>query len=394
MQSRRRRLKRALEVCLWQAPCVFAVLLGVVVLTSPQLAAAGQTVSRADERLQLAVDALQRLKGTDLESNPTVKAAVMKILQRTEDTPHFVELVRDFKIKGQGPALLRYAVRHPEDAAAAEAIRLIIADSDLALIHNALNTADAAPLLRALGNVPDKAVAPLLKNVLADKTRNIALRKDAVHALAQTEPGAKMLLEHAASAEGVDDLNAIIAAALRNVRWPGVQARAAALGPAPEARPDAPLPPISELARLKGNAARGAEVFRRETVGCNKCHQVNGEGVEFGPNLSEIGTKLAREAIYEAILDPNAGISFGYEPWQLELRDGEEAFGLLASETADEVAIKAQSGVVSRYKKSDIVKRVQQKTSIMPSGLAQVMSQQDLVDLVEYLASLRKPGSP
>ena len=62
---------------------------------------------------------------------------------------------------------------------------------------------------------------------------------------------------------------------------------------------------------------------------------------------------------------------------------------MIVSETADEITVKAPSGFVARYKKSDIAKREQQKLSIMPAGLEQTMSTQDLVDLVEYLSSLK-----
>ena len=68
----------------------------------------------------------------------------------------------------------------------------------------------------------------------------------------------------------------------------------------------------------------------------------------------------------------------------------DEAFGLIASETADELAIKSQGGIITRYKKSDLAKREQQKLSIMPVGLQQTMTTQEFVDLVEYLSSLKK----
>ena len=160
--------------------------------------------------------------------------------------------------------------------------------------------------------------------------------------------------------------------------------------PQPQVRNAQPLPPISELIKKTGDARRGAEVFRRDVVGCIKCHQVNGEGIDFGPNLSEIGTKLGKDALYEAILDPSAGISFGFEAWQIELKSGDEAYGLIVSDTAEEIAVKTQGGIVSRYKKSDVTKREQQKLSIMPAGLQQTLSTADLVDLVEYLSSLKK----
>ena len=145
---------------------------------------------------------------------------------------------------------------------------------------------------------------------------------------------------------------------------------------------------------MKGDPAKGAALFRKETIGCFKCHQVNGEGTDFGPALSEIGTKLGKDALYESILDPSAGISFGYEAWQLNLKNGEEAYGLISSETADEISLKTLGGIVTRYKKSDVLSRAKQKLSIMPAGLQQAMSTQDLIDLVEYLSTLRKTTTP
>jgi putative heme-binding domain-containing protein len=166
----------------------------------------------------------------------------------------------------------------------------------------------------------------------------------------------------------------------------------AELLPLPLGKNSMQLPSISELAQMKGDAAKGAEVFRLEIVGCNKCHQVNGQGTDFGPDLSEIGGKLGKDALYESILDPSAGISFGYETWQLELKNGDEAFGLIVSETADEVALKVAGGIVTRYPKSEIIKRQKQTLSIMPAGLQQTMTKEELVDLVEYLVSLKPKG--
>jgi putative heme-binding domain-containing protein len=223
-----------------------------------------------------------------------------------------------------------------------------------------------------------------------DGTRDVLLRKEAVRALAKVKDGAMALLELAKAQKLPDDLTLTAATELNSVHWDGVRAEAAQVLPMPQGQDAQPLPSIPELVKMSGNAARGAEVFRRETVGCSKCHQVNGAGVDFGPNLSEIGTKLAKEAIYEAILDPSAGIAFGYEAWQLELNNGDEAYGLIVSETGDEVTLKAVGGVVTRYRKSDITKRVKQKLSIMPAGLAKTVSIQELVDLVEYLSSLKR----
>ena len=131
-------------------------------------------------------------------------------------------------------------------------------------------------------------------------------------------------------------------------------------------------------------------IFRRPEVACISCHQVNGEGIDFGPKLSEIGTKLGKDALYDAILEPSAGISFGYEGWAFTLKNGDEFLGLLMSETEDELAVKIQGGLVNKYQKREVAQREVQKQSIMPEGLATNLTAQELVDLVEYLASLKK----
>ena len=73
------------------------------------------------------------------------------------------------------------------------------------------------------------------------------------------------------------------------------------------------------------------------------------------------------------------------------LKNGDEPYGLIASETADELTLKAVGGIVTKFKKSDIASRQQSKLSIMPAGLQQSMSTEEFVDLVEYLSTLKKP---
>ena len=358
--------------------------------------APGADPSEQSERTAVAIEALSRLKGIDLEANPAVKTAVLKVLDQIRGKPQFVELVRDFKIKDQDPALLEIAIQNPDSAAGVDAAKLILEHKQGALFESSLNgtnVASAVKLAEVLGNAGENQIVPLLEPIVADPKRDVALRKQAVRSLAKNQEGASALLRLVKDDKLAPDLKFIASSELNHARWPGIKAEAAQLLPLPQGQNAQELPPVSELVKMKGDPVKGAEVFRRETVACIKCHQVNGEGVDFGPALSEIGTKLGKDALYEAILDPSAGISFGYEAWQIELKNGDEAFGLIVSDTADETAVKAQTGIVTRYKKSDIARKDQQKLSIMPAGLQQAMSTQDLVDLVEYLSSLKKTGN-
>jgi len=352
------------------------------------LAAAADT-SPESGSTSIAVEALSRLKGMDIENNPALKSAVLRVLDQVRGKPEFVEIVRDFRIKGQGKELMEIAIKSPDDSAGVEAIRIVMLEKDSESLKTGLASTNASNLVKVLGNTGDKEIVPLLLPIVVDPARETALRKLAVHGLARVQDGAVALLDLAHDQKLPDDLKLTASSELNNVRWVPIKARAAEVLPLPQVKNAEPLPPISELVKLKGDPARGAEIFRREAVGCNKCHQVNGEGTDFGPNLSEIGGKLGKDALYESILDPSAGISFGYEAWQVELKNGSEAFGLIVSETAEELVMKIAGGIVTRYRKAEVVSRQKQKLSIMPAGLQQTMTKDEIVDLVEYLMTLK-----
>ena len=347
-----------------------------------------------DQRISTAVEALTRMESVNLDEKPAVKTAVNRVLEKTRGTPNFVKLVQHFKLTNQNSGLLEVAIKNSKDESGVEAMRLVLASKDASAVKDALQTTNAVhavSLVEALGNTKEKQVVPWLAPLVTDEQRTLELRRAAVRALVQTQNGAASLLVLAKEEKLPDNLKFLAATELNSARWPEIKSEAAKILPLPSGQNSQPLPPVSELVKLKGDAAKGADIFRRETTGCIKCHQVRGEGRDLGPALSEIGTKLPKEALYEAILDPSAGISFGFEAWQVQLKSGDDAYGLKASETADEIAIKDTNGIVTRYKRNQIASMQQTKTSIMPSGLQQTMTTQELVDLVEYLSSLKKP---
>jgi putative heme-binding domain-containing protein len=249
-------------------------------------------------------------------------------------------------------------------------------------------------LAKALANAADPAGLPLLTELLLDPAADGALRATAVHGLASSQAGAREVLKLSEAGKLDDATRNTASLALAQSRWPDIRSEAARVLPPPRAADGGVLPTIGELVRMRGDAVEGGKVFRGEKAACIKCHRVGTEGVDFGPGLSEIGTKLARQAILESILDPSAGIAFGYEAWSVETRGGDEEFGIIASETAEELALKQQTGVVLRLKKLEVTRREKQKLSVMPSGLAQLLTRQELIDLVEYLTTLKTPPKP
>ena len=355
------------------------------------LAAVAQPIE--PEKLNTLIEALTRLGPDAVNANPLLKDALVKVLVATRGTPQFVQLVQQFKVADQNASLIEVAAKHPTDEAGVTALRLVLASGDTAALAAALkgtNVAAATKLVEALGNTGAKQLPALLLPLVTDTQRDVPLRKQAVRALARTQDGAGGLLKLASADKLPADLKFTASAELNAVRWPELKAEAAKLLPLPPGQGDKALPPVAELLAMKGDAKRGAEVFSRETVGCAKCHVVNGQGVDFGPALSEIGSKLGKDALLESILDPSAGISFGFEAWTIETKSGEEIFGLLVSETGEEVSVKTVGGAVTKLKKSDVAKRHPSKLSSMPAGLQQAMTVQEIADLLEYLALLKK----
>jgi putative heme-binding domain-containing protein len=353
------------------------------------LAESGATES---DRTAIAIEALSRLKGMDLETKPSLKAAVLKVLDSTRGTTNFVKIVRDFQLQGQNVGLLEVAVKYPTEESGVEAMRLVLASHDLSQLNAVLQSTNStvSRAIEAMGNTHEKDIVPVLLPMVRNNQSDVSNRRQAVKSLALVQEGVAGLLQLAQEDKLPNDVKFVATCELNEVRWPELKAKAAQVLPLPQGRNTESLPPVAELLKRKGDTAHGGEVFARQEVGCINCHRVNDKGVDLGPALTEIGDKLGRDALFEAILDPSAGIEFGYEAWQLELKNGDEAFGIIVSETADEITIKDTKAIPARIKKSEIVKRQQMKTSIMPAGLQQTMSVQELVDLVEYLSKLKK----
>jgi len=341
-------------------------------------------------RLTLALEALNRLNGMELDDKPEVRRILKELLARVRGTPQFIQIVRDCNLRDEDPSLIAMATLNPDSSQAVEALRLVLNHAQSNLLNKALAGSNAVALAQALGNTGEHKIIPFLLPLLTNSTSDLSLRRESVRSLSKIQAGASSLLQLAESGQLPADLKLTAATALASVRWEKIQTRAAQLLPPAKSREAQPLPPISQLAGMRGDPTAGAAVFRRDSVGCLKCHQVNGEGIDFGPALSEIGTKLGKDALYESILDPSAGISFGYEAWQITLKNGDEAFGIILGETARELTVKAVGGIISRYKQSEVVGRTRQKISLMPAGLQQSMTRTELVDLVEYLSSLKQ----
>lgn len=142
-----------------------------------------------------------------------------------------------------------------------------------------------------------------------------------------------------------------------------------------------------------GDATKGYALFRQPSGPmCIRCHTVFGEGAQVGPDLSDVAAKYGREEVLTSVLTPSQRIAEGYNAITFELANGDFVFGQVKKETKDTVEVFDTNGELKRLDSADIASRRASKTSVMPDGLASLMSKEQFADLVAYLLTLR--GAP
>ncbi|MCA9196497.1 MAG: HEAT repeat domain-containing protein, partial [Planctomycetales bacterium] len=335
-------------------------------------------------------EALDRIESIDLQ-NPTQLAALQNALDAAGNSTEFVDLVRRFRVESRYADLISLAANHSSDQVGTEAIRAILALNQTELLQSAINDAPddiKLSLVQALGNSSDNKATRLVAELMQDDQQGSEMRRQAVRALGQLRSGAEQLLALAKQQQVPDVLSEAVAAALVTSRFRDIQNQAVELYPAAASKDAVPLPAIQDLVRHRGDAVAGRTVFAGVGT-CVKCHQVGDEGKSVGPSLAKIGEKLTKQAMFESILYPSAAIAHSYETYQVVLSDGNVATGLLVSETDDQVEIKNAEGIVQRFAKNDVEEMSKQPISVMPANLHSLMTKDDLVNVVEYLTTLK-----
>jgi putative membrane-bound dehydrogenase-like protein len=345
----------------------------------------------ADRRKFITREAISRLKEPDVNKHPKYAAALDGVLEEWKGTDFFVESVGKFNVSKRYPELLALAQKRPDQQLGIDAMKLLLErDAKLALpglTHKEINAALAT--VQAIGNSAHVNGNALLLPIVKDDKADLELRRQATRALAKNRPGAQELLKLAESKKLAKELQIAAGSVLLASSAKDIREQAQKLFPQPTTKDKKPLPAISDLVKMKGNIANGQSVFAKQGT-CAKCHIVNGEGKNVGPDLSEIGKKLAREAVYEAILYPSASILHSYETWVIETKKGESANGLLVSRTPEEISIKDAEAIVRTFKIAEVESITRSPISLMPADLHQAMTTQELADVVEYLMTLRE----
>ena len=237
--------------------------------------------------------------------------------------------------------------------------------------------------LEALTHISGEESWDLKRSVMLDKSRDMAIRRQAVKVLGIGWEEEDKLLNMITQGEVPEALREAAAVTLMNAYKASVRKQALAFLNNPKQNE---MKPVSELVALNGDSGAGLKVFDRL---CQSCHQVQDKGIAFGPDLTEIGSKLSRDGLYTSIIYPNAGISFGYEGYVVTLTDQSKDVGYIVSQTEQTIDLRKMGGITTTYQRKDIIAIEALENSLMIEGLTNAMTEQEFVDLVSYLESLK-----
>lgn len=298
------------------------------------------------------------------------------------DDRDFLEIVRKYQLKDQKERLRSLIYQEENKSLANQSAGLFATLYGMSEIEKAMKNPDevkAIAAIRKFGAVDTPEMATLLSKFWKNDKASSAVRTAAMEEAKgyQSEP---VLWELAKADQIPADLLPIAQKILMgswngNIRVLAVEKYGNSIAEGYD---------LIRMQSAKGNPENGKTLA---TSYCLTCHKVGNEGIDFGPALSQIGSKLSREALINAIINPSEGMGFGYETQLVKFKDGKEIRCIINSKTENDLIVKLLgSGEQTIYKLADITSIAQLSESLMP---AFPLTEQELVDLVSYLEGLR-----
>jgi len=143
----------------------------------------------------------------------------------------------------------------------------------------------------------------------------------------------------------------------------------------------------------RGDAARGQLVYRRAELTCQQCHGIGGAGGQVGPDLASIGASAQPDYLLESILEPGKKIKENYHSLIVETEDGDVVTGIKVRETDQALILRDAKNQEHAVPLKSIAARTD-GGSLMPNGLLDQLTRDELLDLVRFLSELGKVGGP
>ena len=134
-----------------------------------------------------------------------------------------------------------------------------------------------------------------------------------------------------------------------------------------------------------GDIRRGQAIFNSPKAACSTCHSMGYAGGHVGPDLTSIGQSRTERDLLESIVYPSASFVRSYEPLIVKTKADEEFSGVVKKDASDEIVLATGPTTEARIPRGDIIEMRPGTVSVMPAGMDQQLSRQELVDLVAFL---------
>jgi hypothetical protein len=146
---------------------------------------------------------------------------------------------------------------------------------------------------------------------------------------------------------------------------------------------------LEAIDRLPGVASADAGrrvFFHTGSIACSQCHRYDGRGGVVGPDLTLVARQGTREQLLQSIIEPNRDVAPQYYATLLELEEGGTFTGILLRSAGYEI-YRDTLGEEVRFQKTQIAARKQLTSSLMPHGLADQMTLEEMRDLLQFLTT-------
>jgi putative heme-binding domain-containing protein len=140
-----------------------------------------------------------------------------------------------------------------------------------------------------------------------------------------------------------------------------------------------------------GNAAKGEMLYRRADMQCLKCHAIGGAGGQVGPDLISIGASAPVDYLIESLLIPNKAVKEGFHSLRVETLDGKVHIGVKLRESKTEIVLRDAEDKEIVIPANDVDTK-RESRSLMPDGLVDTLTREELIDLTRFLSELGKVG--
>ncbi len=292
-----------------------------------------------------------------------------------------------------GPMLMAIALDPSRSATVrAKALQLVpVPGADVSLDRLERLVEEGPPVvadeaMRALWVHPDPDRATVFARVAGNAAVPKNLRADAVAGLAAF-PG-----ERASFVESLlaDQEETVAAEAARTLAAVGLRKRRVTPKPPPE--DVAGWMAVVDSVNTPPDLALGRRLFFHPVLGgCSRCHMLDGRGGRIGPDLTLINQQhdVTADWLMRHIVNPSAAIAPPYRTQLIVGTDGRVFTGLLLEDRDDRLQLLAADGSRKEFSPDDILERHELPVSLMPTGLLDQLTPQEIRGLIELLLSER-----